>query len=161
MQMRVARSDQHQQVIEDVSAFGDEVRLVLGERRDDRFDRLFAEFLADTRRSAGQQLGGVGLVGIGGLARFDFGEERVQRMDGGGQVRASLSGDSRNYSASRQKGSVLRNRTRWPCASLHAASARWAAQPARKASASCGPFPAAATATEGAMAASLNAPSAS
>ena len=94
--MGVARGDQHQQVIKHVGAFGDEMRLVLGERRDDRLDGFLAQFLGDARRSAGQQLGGVGLVGVGRLARFDLGEERVQRMDGGSQSGVSFRiGDSR------------------------------------------------------------------
>ncbi len=129
--MGVARGNQHQQVIKYVRAFGDKVRLVFGQRGDDCLNGLLAQLLGDARRTTGQQLGGIGLVRIGGLAGLDLGEESVQRMDGGGQVRASLSGDSRDYSASRQKGSALRRRTRCGAASAQAVSALWAAHPAR------------------------------
>jgi len=76
-------------VIEYVGAFGDEMGLVVAERCNDGFYRLFAQLLGNLRRAALQQLGRVGLRGVGTLARLDLGEERIKRVGGRGQLSRS------------------------------------------------------------------------
>lgn len=85
VQMRVFGGDKNEQVVEHISAFGEEVLFVFAERGDDGFDGLLAQLLADPGRTARQELRGVGLSRAGSLAIFDLGEQRVERMDGRGR----------------------------------------------------------------------------
>lgn len=80
--MGILRRDQHEQVKEDVGAFRDEMRLVVAEGGDHRFDGLFAQLLGDLGRTRLDQLGGIGLRRIGPLAEFDLGEQGVERVGG-------------------------------------------------------------------------------
>jgi hypothetical protein len=81
-------------VIEQVGAFGDQLRPVALDALDQRLDGFLAQLLGDLGAAAAEQAGGVGGVGVGALAAVDHEIEAVEHMlvDAGNAVAALFLG---------------------------------------------------------------------
>ena len=74
---------QHQQVIEQISAFIRELSAIGFHGFDDSLHRFLADLLGDLRGTARQQLRGIGRVGIAAPAAFDHAEQFIENGGGG------------------------------------------------------------------------------
>src|SRR5688572_30828159 len=78
--LHAGRGPQGQQVVEQVGAFGDQLRPVALDALDERLDGFLAQLLGDLRAAAAEQTGGVGGIGVGALAAVDHDVESIEHM---------------------------------------------------------------------------------